>query len=567
MPTTSSVWSVSKSEARARGGMVVADQASAARAGLEILRQGGNAIDAAVATAFVMGVVEPFTSGLGGVACLVQRHPDGSASVIDGSSCAPQGAHEDMFEILGTGERLGMYGWPAARDNANNVGYRSLGVPGMVACLLLALERHGTLPRERVMAPAIHLASEGFEIDWYMGLAIGTYSERLWPFAETKRVFYRPSGAPLRVATGFEPGDRLVQPDLARSLEAVAAGGAEAFYRGPLAAAICEEVQRSGGLLTVEEFASYEARELEPLRASYRGHDILTVPGPSGAVTAVELLNLVEASTLPPPDSTGERHLVLEASRRAFVDRFEYLADVPGAPFDRLASKEYARERARSIDRSRATPDVTPGLAPAADATPPALRRAPPPSADCTTHLCVVDREGAMVSLTSTLGQGFGSAVVPRGTGIVMADVMTWFDPRPGTINSIAPGKRILWAPAPMLLLDGDRPYLAVGAPGGRRIMSAVPQVVMNVVDHGLGPQEAVARARVHAEGRPSILDSRIPQTVQEELAAMGHEIELREETFFSSHFARPSAIRVERGGALRGGANPMKPALAAGLE
>ena len=551
--STSSVWSVSKSEATARGGMVVADQARAAQAGLEILNEGGNAIDAAVATAFVMGVVEPFTSGLGGVACLVLRTADGSATVIDGSTTAPDAAREDMFELLDTGERLGMYGWPATRDNANNVGYRSLGVPGMVACLLLALERYGTLPRERVMAPAIRLASEGFEIDWYMGLAIGTYSERLWPFPETTRVFFRPSRAPLRVATGFEPGDRLVQPDLARSLQAIAQGGRDAFYAGPLAAAICADVQRNGGLLTREEFASYEARELEPLRSSYRGHEILTVPGPSGAVTAVELLNLIEASDLPAPDSTGERHMVLEASRRAFADRFAHLADVPGAPFERLASKEHARERARSIDRSRATPDL------AGDA--------PPPSADCTTHLCVVDRHGAMVSLTSTLGQGFGSAVVPQGTGIVMADVLTWFDPRPGTLNSVAPGKRILWAPSPMLLLDDGRPFLAVGAPGGRRIMSAVPQVVMNVVDHGLGPQDAVARARVHAEGRPSILDSRIPESVQNELGEMGHEIEVREETFFSSHFARPSAIRVERNGILRGGANPLKPALAAGVD
>lgn len=551
--STSSVWNVSKSEATARGGMVVADQARAAQAGLEILNEGGNAVDAAVATAFVMGVVEPFTSGLGGVACLVLRTADGAAAVVDGSTTAPDAAREDMFELLDTGERLGMYGWPATRDNANNVGYRSLGVPGMVACLLLALERYGTLSRERVMAPAIRLASEGFEIDWYMGLAIGTYAERLWPFPETTRVFFRPSRAPLRVATGFEPGDRLVQPDLARSLQAIAQGGRDAFYEGPLAAAICEDVQRSGGSLTREEFASYEARELEPLRTSYRGHEILTVPGPSGAVTAVEILNLIEASDLPAPDSTAERHMVLEASRRAFADRFAHLADVAGAPFERLASKEHARERARSIDRSRATPDL------AGDA--------PPPSADCTTHLCVVDRHGAMVSLTSTLGQGFGSAVVPQGTGIVMADVMTWFDPRPGTINSVAPGKRILWAPSPMLLLDDGRPFLAVGAPGGRRIMSAVPQVVVNIVDHGLGPQDAVARARVHAEGRPSILDSRIPGSVQKELEEMGHEIEVREETFFSSHFARPSAIRIDRDGTLRGGANPLKPALAAGSE
>lgn len=534
--------------------MVVADRERATLAGLAILRDGGNAVDAAVAAAFVMGVVEPVTSGIGGVACMVVRTKDGHLTVVDGSTTAPQGARPDMFEVLDTGERLGMYGWPATRDNANNVGYRSLGVPGMVACLLDAHERYGRLPRASVMAPAIALARDGFEVDWYLGLSIGTYADRLWAYPETKKAFYRPSGAPLRVATGFEPADRLVQADLARSLEAIAREGNEAFYRGALADAICADVQANGGLLTREEFASYHSRELTPLRGTYRDHELVTVPGLSGAVTALEMLNIVEASDLREPDSAAERHLVLEASRRAFVDRFTYLADVPGAPFERLASKEHARERSRTIDGSRATPEIAAGLV-------------PPPAGDCTTHLCVVDGDGAMVSLTSTLGQGFGSGVVVSGTGIVMADVMTWFDPRAGTINSVAPGKRILWAPSPMILLDDGRPFLAVGAPGGRRIISAVPQVVMNIVDHGLGPQEAVARARVHAEARPSIVDDRIDESIQGELRDMGHELELREETFFSSHFARPSAIGVAPDGTLRGGVNPLKPALAAGLD
>lgn len=554
LPSSTSEWIVAKTEATARHAMIVADQARAAQAGADVLREGGNAVDAAVTAAFVMGVVEPFTSGLGGVACLVLRTPEGKVTVIDGSTTAPQGAHEDMYELLDTGERLGMYGWPAARGNENNVGYRSLGVPGMVSCLLLALERYGTLPRERGLAPAIALAREGFELDWYMGLAIATYAERLWPFPETTRIFYRPGRAPLRVATGFEPGDRLVQTDLAHSLELIARGGAAAFYEGPLAAAICDDAQANGGLLTREQFAAYRARELEPLRGSYRGHELLTVPGPSGATTALEILNLIEAGDLPPPDSPGERHAVLEASRRAFIDRFAHLADVPGAPFDQLASKEYARERARSIDPLRATPDIVAGIV-------------APASSDCTMHLCVVDRAGGMVSLTSTLGQGFGAAVVPPGTGIVMADVMTWFDPRPGTICSVAPGKRILWAPSPMLLLRDGAPYLATGAPGGRRIISAVPQVVMNVVDHGLGPQAAVARPRVHCEGRPSVIDSRIAADVQDELRAMGHELETRDETFFSAHFARPSAIVVEQDGHVRGGVNPLKPALAVGID
>ncbi|MFN2521360.1 MAG: gamma-glutamyltransferase [Candidatus Limnocylindria bacterium] len=561
---TRSEWRVEKSEATADQVMVTADNPLAAEAGVEMLKAGGNAVDAAVAAAFAVGVAEPFTSGVGGVAAMVIRRADGHATVIDGSATAPQSAREDMYEVLPGDERSGMYGWPATKENASNVGYRAVGVPGMVACLCLALERHGTMDRATVMRPAIALAEEGFEVDWYTALAIGTYADRLWPFADSRRIFYRPSGAPLRPTTGFEPADRLVQTDLAATLRAIAAGGADGFYRGPIAAAIAADMEDHGGSITLEEMGDYQARELPVLEASYRGHRILTTPGPSGAITVVEALNLLEGFDLRALSGAARLHLIAEAQRRAFVDRFALLADPAFAgdePFEALASKEFAEERRRSIDPGRADPHA----GPAALARGAAVRAAA--TGDHTTHVNVVDRDRTAVSLTSTLGQGFGSGVVAKGTGIVLADVMTWFDPRPGGINSIAPGKRILWAMAPMVIERDGRPAFVLGAPGGRKIMSAVAQCVVRLVDDGDGPQAGVNRPRVHCEGGTTQVDARVGRAAIGELDAMGHVLDVREETFFSSHFARPSAIAIgQDGGALRAGVSRTKPTLAVGF-
>ncbi len=561
---TRSEWQIEKSEATASHGMVTADNPLAAEAGLEILKAGGNAVDAAVAAAFAVGVAEPFTSGIGGVAAMVIRRADGRTTVVDGSATAPQSSREDMYELLPGGERIGMYGWPATKDNASNVGYRAVGVPGTVACLCLALERHGTMDRATVMHPAIALAQDGFEVDWYTALAIGAYADRLWPYPDSRRIFYRPSGAPLRPTTGFEPADRLVQSELAATLRTIAEGGADALYRGPIAAAIVADMRENGGLITAEEMGDYQARELAPLEASYRGDRILTTPGGTGAITVVETLNLLEGFDLRAmPSNAARLHLIAEAQRRAFVDRFALLADpafVGDDAFEALASKEFAAERRRSIDPNRADPTA----GPAAMALWAAVRAAAP--GDHTTHVCVVDRDRMAVSLTSTLGQGFGSGVVAKGTGIVLADVMTWFDPRPGGVNSIAPGKRILWAVAPMVIVRDGEPTFVLGAPGGRKIMSAVAQCVVRLVDDDDGPQAAVNRPRVHCEGETTQVDARVGRAALDELEAMGHVLDVREETFFSSHFARPSAIAIDReSGVLRAGVPRTKPSLAAG--
>jgi gamma-glutamyltranspeptidase/glutathione hydrolase len=515
MGTVRSDWLHAKTEPVARGGMVTAEHHLAAEAGVEIMRDGGNAVDAAVAAGFVMGVVEPFTSGIGGIAGIVIRRADGTAVAIDGGTLAPQAARDDMFELAVGGGRAGMYAWPAVRDNANIEGPLSVGVPGHVSALCLALERYGSLPRERVMEPAIRIARQGFEVDWYVSLSLAMYHERLHRAGDAKSIFFRPSGAPLRPPIGTEPSDTLVQPDLARALETIARDGPRALYEGELGYAIVDGVRESGGILSIDDLRGYSATEAPPLATMYRGHRVLTLPGLSGGPTVARALAILDAFSLGGEEQGGANHLhlIAEALRAAFLHRFSALADH-------------------------------------------------------TTHLNVVDRDHTMVALTQTLGQGFGSGFVAKGTGVVLLDTMTWFDPVPDHPNSVGPGKRVLWAGAPSLVLRDDTPLLAVGAPGGRKIMSAVTQSIVNVLDFDDGPQDAVNRPRVHDEGEGLLVDSRIPEGVRAELAELGHRIEVKEETLMSAWFARPQAILIDpESGSLHGGVDALKPAVAVGYD
>lgn len=513
MSIVRSQWLHSKTEAAAKSGMVTAEHHLAAQAGVQILQDGGNAVDAAVGAAFVMGVVEPFTSGIGGIAGLVIRLADGSVASIDGGTRAPKGSRPDMFTLQGGGARSGMYAWPAVEDNANIEGPLSVGVFGQTAALCLALERYGRVPRARVMEAAIRIAREGFEVDWYVALSLAMYHERLSRSGDGRRIFFRPSGAPLRPPIGTEPSDKLVQSDLAHALEEIAAHGPKALYEGELAKQIVAGVRAAGGILSDDDLRGYAPTEAPPLATMYRGRRVLTLPGLTGGPTVARALSILEAFPVgaEAQGSAEHLHLVAEALRAAFLHRFSELADH-------------------------------------------------------TTHLNAIDKDRTMVALTQTLGQGFGSGFIPPGTGVVLLDTMTWFDPVPGHPNSIAPGKRVLWAGSPTLLLEGDRPLLAVGAPGGRKIMSAVTQSIVNVVDFGDGPQDAVNRPRVHDEGEGLLVDSRIPESVRAELRDRGHMIDLKEETLMSAWFARPQAILVDaKTGELRGGVDALKPAVAVG--
>ncbi|MGH2377506.1 MAG: gamma-glutamyltransferase family protein, partial [Candidatus Limnocylindria bacterium] len=530
----------------------------AADAALAVLREGGNAVDAAVTAAFVMGVAEPSLSGIGGVAVMVVRLPDGRETVIDGSGLAPRAASADMFRLADASGVKGMYGWPAVAGDESNEGYRSVGVPGMVAAMSMALERYGTIGLERAVRPAVALAREGLPVDIFLTLTLGTYAERLWQFPESKRTFYKEGGLPLHPPTPLEGGgDRLVQADLARSLETIGREGRDAFYRGPLARAMVDDVRQSGGLLTLEELADYEARELPALVTEHRGHQVATNPECGGGITLVEMLNVLAATDLSAIDrgSAPYLHLVGEACRRAFLDRFAYLGDPAhvDAPFAVLVSMEHADRVRSETDPRRATPERGPTVLGKVTADVPS-----------TTHLSVVDASRMCVSLTSTLGGAFGSGAVLRGTGILLANVMTWFDPRPGRPSSIAGGKRILWAPSPAIVSRAGEPWLVGGASGGRRLISGVAQAILNAVHHGDGPQDAVNGLRVHHEGGPFLVDARAPRATLDELTRMGHQVVPTEETLASAAFGRVNAIRVERD-RLRGGIGRMRAGVAAG--
>jgi gamma-glutamyltranspeptidase/glutathione hydrolase len=543
-----------------------------------MLKAGGNAVDAAVATAFAIGVVEPFMSGVGGVAAMVFHNAKtGKTVVVDGSGVAPKAARPDSFELADAGSTGGLYGWRGTKDNVSNEGFRAPVVPGMPAAMLYAHQKYGSgkITRQQVLAPAIRLAEEGFLVDGYVASTTAFHQRMLKKHEEAYRTYFHEDGTPLQPGNITSPPDRLVQTNLARTLRLLAEHGPDVFYQGEIAAMIADDIQANGGMITREDMAAYQVRDFDaPLAATYRGYTLHGIPKTSGCVTAYQALNILEQFDLASfgAGSGQGTHLIVEALRRAFLDRLTHLADpdMQPAPFDGVLSKEYASQLAASINPDRATPDIGPGdpWRYEVRGRPDNLLRPGGGEGDgCTTHLTAVDGERNVVTLTTTLGELFGSGVMPRGTGVCLNGGMTWFNPEPGTVNSIEPGKRILWAPTPTIVLDpAGRPILAVGAPGGRRIMSAIVQSIVNHLDYKMGVQDAVTAPRVHCEGPLTYAEARLGAEVLADLAARGHRLKVIEETGPSFSFARPNGIAIDGDtGRLTGGVNQFTPAWAMG--
>lgn len=544
-----------KREAVAEGGMIACLHPLAADAAVAILRDGGNAIDAAVVAGFVLGVVEPMMSGFGGGGILVAHLAGGRTVVIEHAPQAPAAATPDMFELVGEGT-AGFYGWPSVKDDANIVGPRSIAVPGTVAGLALALERFGTLSLAQALAPAIRLAEEGFPLDWWTAATIAIDMKHLRRYPATAAIFL-PDGVPLPPHYEIYPS-YLVQSDLAATLRELARGGAETFYRGELARRLTADLGPDA-LLTADDLAAYEPRVYEGAAAvigSYRGLSLYGPPYEGGAVTTAEILGLLDRHPVPERPGSGDAyHLTVEAARRAFADRFAYLADHEqvDAPWATLRDPGYLAERAAGIDPERATLEVGAG-------------HVTSPIAGHTTHLTVVDGRRNAVALTQTLLDHFGSRVVAPGTGVVLNNGMMWFDPRPGRPNSVAGGKRALSAMSPLVLARDGRPVLAIGGSGGRRILTALAQVVGHVVDHGLGPQAAIQVPRVHCEAIDTLVDSTADPTAIADLERRGHRLKLMTESPVHVNFALPNAIAIGTDGLLRGGVDPLRPGTARGI-
>lgn len=561
-----SVPSITKCTPLAPHGMVVAAHPVGAEVGASILKRGGNAVDAAVATAFAMTVAEPFMSTIaGGGTMLIHLAKRGETVCLDFNVQAPAACHQAIYP-LEEGVGNGLFTWHKVVDDANLYGHRSVAVPGSLAGLSLALERYGTMDWADVLAPAIRLAREGLEPDWYVALTMAVHAEEIAAFPETARTYLRHGHYIHRPPTTAD-GDRAVFADLARSLALVATEGPSAFYRGAIADAIEAEMRAHGGYLTKADLAGYQVRVAPPLLGRYRGLELAFSPWATGGITSLETLNLLACY---PPEEVGcdtarGLHLRAEAVRRAFLDRFAYLGDPAqiDAPWQALAGSAYAQavtKGFRSKRSDRPAPDAW-----AFEGRPgPAAGRPTPAGQDCTTHIGAVDRQRNLVALTHTAVSLFGSRVVVPGTGILLSNGMIWFDPEPGHPNSVAPGKRALVNMVPVLAFRRGEPYLTLGAPGGRKIISAVPQVLANLADRRLSPQAAIEAPRVHSEGGDLWVDDRVGEGNLAALRRMGHPVVPRHESPSTLFFSRPVGIRLVKGG-LEAGVDAMRASAAAG--
>lgn len=541
-------WEFGKRLVTAREGIAAAKHPLAARAGLRVLRQGGNAVDAAVAMAFAIGVVEPWMSGLGGGGLLVVSRPGEAPVAVEFGMQSPGAATPSLF-VLEEGYDEELFGWRRVRGEANIHGPLSVAVPGAVAGLALALSRFGTMPLAQVVAPAAALARDGVPVEWTMTLQIALDAPTLSRYKEASDLFL-PGGAPLAPSTSPTTPRLLRQLDLARSLEAIGSEGPEVFYRGPIGRRIVDEVQRRGGILTEGDLSSYEARVGPAAVADAReGFQVAVPVGLSGGATLVEILHILRDDPLRAlgHNSASFLHLLIEATRAAFADRLGLLADGHGW--------EVVTNLAHAASRRAAMRQESAGSWPVSGADP-----------TSTTHLCVIDREGTAVSLTATLLSRFGSRLLVPGTGVLLNNGMMWFDPEPGRPNSVGPRRRPLANMTPAVVLAGGQPVLAVGASGGRRIIDAVLQVILNHVEFGMDVQAAVAAPRVDASGPEAVVDARIPEDVVDALRSRGHRIAVVEDAVAPRYFASPVAAgRDPRTGLLTGGADPYHPAIAAG--
>ncbi|MFM9105810.1 MAG: gamma-glutamyltransferase family protein [Chloroflexota bacterium] len=501
------------------------------------------------------------------------KHPlaaraGGEQAVVDFGMIAPRAAAPDMFPLAG-GANPGMFGWPSVVDDANLHGSRSIAVPGAPAGFALAAGRFGTMPLADLLQPAIRLAEDGFLPNWHTTLNTATDLWLIVRHPETTRIF-APGGIPWSPLPGMRTPLR--QPDLARTLREFAAGGPDAFYTGAIAGRIVREVRETGGILDAEDFAAYRASVVAPLRGRYRGLEILATPAASGGPTVLQTFNQLEGADLAGlgHNSLPALHEIAEACRGAFVDRFTWLADdrQVEVPLAALLSPEYAAERRAELRPDRARMPLLPGDR-ARLGVGHALGRsvaaygAPRMT---TTHVSVIDRHGNAASLTNTLLSGWGSGVTAPGTGVLLNNGMMWFDPEPGRPNSVAGGKRPLSNMAPVVVVRGGEAFMSLGAMGGRRILNAIPQIVANVADFGMGMQAAITAPRIDLSTGALQASDRIPAATLAALAAMGHDVQPIEEDVLGFEFASPAGV-LRRDGVLFGGANPYYPAWAAAAD
>jgi gamma-glutamyltranspeptidase / glutathione hydrolase len=490
----------------AQNGMVVAQEARAARIGNDILQKGGNAVDAAVAVGFALAVTYPRAGNLGGGGFMVIHRANGDDTTIDYRETAPRGINAKSFlDAQGNADPQ------KSRDSA-----LAIGVPGTVAGLALAEEKYGSgrFTLADLIAPAIEMAHNGFAFADDRAEALPNERARLVRWPSTVKIFFKADGSPV------SSGDRLVQGDLAETLGAIAREGPSAFYEGPIADEIAAAVQAAGGVMTADDLRDYAAIERPPVRGTYRGYDIVSMPPPSsGGVELIEMLNILEGYDLTSADQVQELHYLIEAMKRAYADRALFLGDPEKVqnPVARLISKDYAAAWRATIDPARATPASAIHAGGTIDH-----------EGHNTTHFSVVDRFGNAVSNTYTLNFSFGIGLVAEGTGVLLNNELDDFAVKPNAPNAYGllgaeanepgPGKRPLSSMSPTILLKNGKPFLVTGSPGGSRIITTVLQVIVNVIDRNMDIASAVSEPRVHNQWMPDQVYAE--QTVAPELIA-----------------------------------------------
>ena len=499
----------------AENGMVVAQEKLAAQIGAEFLRQGGNAVDAAVATGFAMAVSYPRAGNIGGGGFMVihsaERHED---VAIDYRETAPNATTRDIF--------LGADGKPD--DNKSRNSALGIGIPGTVAGLALALEKYGSgqFTLAQILKPAIELARDGFIVTDDVADTLPDMYRRMSRWPNSAKTFSHADGTPLH------DGDRLIQGDLAATLSAISEQGPRGFYEGPVAEKLAKAIKDAGGIMTSEDLKAYQPVIRAPVRGTYRGYDIVSMPLPSsGGTVLVEILNILEGFPLGDmkQGSAASLHVMIEAMKRAYADRARYLGDPAfvDAPTQIMITKDYAAKQRASIDLTRAAPSTD------------ALATTPPREGSNTTHYSVVDSRGNAVSTTYTLNFPYGVGLVADGTGVLLNNELDDFTAAPGASNAFGlvgfeanlpgPGKRPLSSMSPTIVLKDGKPVLVTGTPGGSRIISAVTQVIVNVIDYRMDIADAVAAPRLHHQWMPDEvrIENGFPDHVLADLKARGH--------------------------------------------
>ena len=534
----------------AEHGMVVSQEAMATRVGVEILKAGGNAIDAAVGVGFALAVTLPQAGNLGGGGfMLIYNAEKNAAMALDYREVAPATAMPQMFlDEEGTVDQSRL-----------RYSHQSVGVPGTVAGLVEALEAHGTLSLQAVLAPAIRLARDGIIVSPDLALAIQEQATHLSQWPSTRRIFFQPDG------TTYRPGDRLIQKDLAWSLQQISEQGPGAFYDGPIAERVSAEMRVHGGLITKEDLRRYRAVWRKPVRGTYRGYEIVSMPPPSsGGVHLIQMLNILEHEPLQVFGHNSARtiHWLVESMKLAYADRSRWLGDPEfvEVPVQGLISKDYAKRLHALIDPQKARP--SPSIRPSNPL---------PYEGRDTTHFSVMDQDGNVVSNTYTINFSFGSGIVVEGTGILLNNEMDDFVAKPGTpnayglmgstANAIEPKKRPLSSMTPTLVLHKGKPFLATGSPGGSHIITTTLQIILNVIDHDMNLASATAAPRVHHQWMPD--EVRVERGFSPDTLALleqwGHTITVQE-----TMGGAQSILKGPQG--LFGASDPRKPdSLAAG--